>query len=262
VLREYIWHGAYTSGVPIVLVHGVPETDAIWDEFRAHLIGRESITVSPPGFGAPVPEGFGATSDDYAAWLTAELQRIDGPIDLLGHDWGGGHVFRTVAAHPELVRSWAIDLAGCFDPQYVWHDNAQTWQTAGAGEDLIAQRLATPPADRAEGYVSRGMSERAAARCVEAFDESMGRCILALYRSAAQPRMAEWGADVAGLRSRPGLVIIPADDAYTGGEALARRTAERTDAQVVLLSGLGHWWLCQDPQRAAAAYSSFIAAAS
>jgi pimeloyl-ACP methyl ester carboxylesterase len=246
--------------VPIVLVHGVPETDAIWDEFRAHLTGHESITVSPPGFGAPVPAGFGATSDDYVAWLTAELERIEGPIDLLGHDWGGGHVFRTVAAHPQLVRSWAIDLAGCFDPRYVWHDNAQIWQTAGAGEALVAQRLATPPEDRASGYVARGMSEPAAARCVEAFDQAMGRCILALYRSAAQPKMAEWGADVAGLRSRPGLVIIPTDDSYTGGEALARRTAERTGAQVALLAGLGHWWLSQEPERAAAAYTSFIAA--
>jgi pimeloyl-ACP methyl ester carboxylesterase len=248
--------------VPIVLVHGVPETDAIWDDFRAHLTGHESITLTPPGFGAPVPEGFGATSDDYVAWLAGELRPIDGPIDLLGHDWGGGHVFRTVAAHPELVRSRATDLAGCFDPQYVWHDNAQTWQTPGAGEALIARRLATSPADRAGGYVSRGMSERAAAQCMEAFDESMGRCILALYRSAAQPKMAEWGANVAGLCSRPGLVIIPAEDPYTGDEALARRTAERANAQVARLAGLGHWWLCQDPERAAAAYGSFIAAAS
>jgi pimeloyl-ACP methyl ester carboxylesterase len=262
VLREYIRHAAYTAGVPIVLVHGVPETDAIWGDFRAHITRRETITLTPPGFGAPVPEGFGATSDDYVAWLTAELRRDDAPIDLLGHDWGGGHVFRTVAAHPELVRSWAIDLAGCFDPEYVWHDSARTWQTAGAGEALIARRLAMSPADRAPGYVARGMSERAAARCMAAFDESMGRCILALYRSAAQPKMAEWGANVAGLRARPGLVIIPSEDAYTGGEALARRTAERTDAQVALLTGLGHWWLCQDPQRAAAAYGSFIAALS
>ena len=89
----------------IVLVHGVPEADAIWDDFRAHLGSHDVISLSPPGFGAPVPYGFGATSDDYVAWLTAELQRIDGPIDLLGHDWGGGHVFRAVSAHPELVRS-------------------------------------------------------------------------------------------------------------------------------------------------------------
>ena len=245
--------------MPIVLVHGVPETDAIWDEFRAHLGGDEVITLSPPGFGVPAADDFGATSDDYVDWLTAELRRIDGPVDLFGHDWGGGHVFRAVAAHPELVRSWATDIAGCFDPTYVWPELAQTWQTPGAGEAGIAQRLAMSRADFANAYVARGMSEQAAARSAEAFNNTMGRCILALYRSAAQPKIAEWGADVAGLRARPGLVIIPMEDHYTGGEGLARRTAERTNAQIVVLTGLGHWWMCQDPARGAAAFSSFVA---
>ena len=28
----------------------------------------------------------------YRDWLERELGGIDGPIDLVGHDWGGGHV--------------------------------------------------------------------------------------------------------------------------------------------------------------------------
>lgn len=243
--------------MPIVLVHGVPETDAVWDDLRKHLGDREVITLSPPGFGAPAPDDFTATSDDYVTWLVTELRNVHPPVDLLGHDWGGGHVFRTVAAHPELVRSWATDLAGCFDPEYVWHDNAQTWQTPGAGEALLARRQAMPGAELARGYVARGMSEAAAASCVAALNDTMARCILALYRSAAQPKMAEWGQDVAGLRATPGLVLIPTEDHYTGGEALARRTADRTNAQVAVLSGLAHWWLCEDPPRAAAALTTF-----
>jgi pimeloyl-ACP methyl ester carboxylesterase len=248
--------------VPIVLVHGVPETVAIWDDMRPLLGGHEVVTLSPPGFGAPAMDSFGGTSDEYVNWLVAVLKRIDGPIDLVGHDWGGGHVFRAVAAQPELVRSWAIDIGGCFDPRYVWHDIAQTWQTPGAGEALLARRRAMPPGDLAGGYVARGMSEPAAAQCVAAMDETMDRCILALYRSAAQPRMADWGADVSGLRSRPGLVMIPTRDAYTGGEALARRTAERTNAQLAILAGLGHWWMCEDAPRGAAALTAFLASLS
>jgi pimeloyl-ACP methyl ester carboxylesterase len=244
--------------VPIVLVHGVPETDAVWDDLRKHLGDREVITLSPPGFGAPALDDFIGTSDAYVTWLTGELRSITGPIDLVGHDWGGGHVFRTVAAHPELVRSWATDIAGCFDPDYVWHDNAQTWQTPGAGEALMARRQAMPAAELARGYVVRGMSSEAAEKCVAALNDTMARCILALYRSAAQPRMAQWGQDVAGLRSRPGLVIIPTEDHYTGGELLARRTATRTNAQVAVLDGLAHWWLCEDPPRAAAAVTAFV----
>src|SRR5260370_14772049 len=99
--------------MPIVLVHGNLETSAIWSEMRHYLDRDDVVALSPPGFGAPVPEGFGATSDDYVAWLATSLATIPGPIDLVGHDWGGGHVFRLVNSRPELVRSWAIDIAGC-----------------------------------------------------------------------------------------------------------------------------------------------------
>jgi pimeloyl-ACP methyl ester carboxylesterase len=245
--------------MPIVLVHGNPETEAIWDDLRRHLGRDDVVGLSPPGFGAPVPAGFGATGDDYVAWLAAELGRIDGPIDLVGHDWGGGHVCRLAAARPELVRSWATDIAGCFDPAYVWHEYAQVWQTPGAGEAAIQQQLAMPLPQRAAFYQGVGMSRAAAERSAAAFTADMGRCILALYRSAAQPRMADWGAALGPLRSRPGLVIIPTEDPYTGGEALARRTAGRVGARVAVLAGLGHWWMCQDPRRGAEVLRSFVA---
>jgi hypothetical protein len=103
------------------------------------------------------------------------------------------------------------------------------------------------------------MSKQAAASSAAALNEQMGRCILALYRSAAQPKMAEWGADLTKARSRPGLAIIPSEDHYTGGEVLARRTAERAGAKVALLDGLGHWWMCQDPKRGAEVIRSFLA---
>jgi pimeloyl-ACP methyl ester carboxylesterase len=248
--------------MPIVLVHGNPETDAIWDDLRQYLGRDDVVALSPPGYGAPVADGFGATSDEYVAWLAGELEHIDGPIDLVGHDWGGGHVLRLVNARPELVRSWATDIAGCFDPEYVWHERAQVWQTPGAGEAAIAQQLGAPMPLRASFYEQLGMSSAAAIACSAAFDESMGRCILALYRSAAQPKMAAWGADLTGARRRPGLVLVATEDHFTGGEPLARRTAERAGARVEVLAQLGHWWMCQDPARGAGAIASLVSSLS
>lgn len=243
----------------VVLVHGNPETDAIWDDLRQHLAHHdEVIALKPPGFGAPVLEGFVATSDAYTDWLIEQIDRLPGPIDLVGHDWGGGHVFRAVQSRPDLVRSWTMDIAGCFDPEYVWHERAQVWQTPGAGEDAIAHMLAMPVEERTIGYQRLGMTPAAARSCAEAFNEDMGRCILSLYRSARQPRMSEWARDLTALRSRPGLVIIATEDHYTGGETLARRTAERAGAQVAVLSGLGHWWMCQDPRAGAQALDAFL----
>ena len=81
----------------------------------------------------------------------------------------------------------------------------------------------------------------------------MGRCILSLYRSAAQPAMARLGGRLGAAEARPGLVIIPTEDEYTGGEARARWSSEQAKAEVAVLQGLGHWWMIQDPAAGAAA---------
>lgn len=245
--------------MPVVLVHGNPETAAIWDELRKELRRDDVIALSPPGFGAPVPAGFGATSDDYLAWLVSELEAIDGPIDLVGHDWGGGHVMRVAIERPDLIRSWCTDIAGCFDAEYVWHDAAQAWQTPEVGEAAVAGMAAAPVEARTAQFQSLGMTPAVAANVAAAVNADMGRCILALYRSAAQPRISEIGAEVGKAKARPGLVIIATEDHYTGGETLARRTAERAGAKVAMLNGLGHWWMCQDPKRGATVLNDFFA---
>ncbi len=247
----------------IVLVHGNPETTAIWDPLLASMGREDVVALSPPGFGAPVPDGFSATSDEYLTWLIGVLEALRdagrGPIDLVGHDWGGGHVQRLAAARPDLIRSWVTDIAGAADPEYVWHDLAQIWQKPGEGEALVEGMAALPLDDRIAGFVAVGMTPGAAASCAAAAaSPEMGRCILALYRSAAQPKMTEWGHDLEAAERRPGLVIIATDDHYTGGEVLARRSASRFGADVAVLEGLGHWWMLQDPARGAAALTSFF----
>ena len=243
-----------------VLVHGNPETAAIWEPIVAVLAHPDVLTLSPPGFGAPVPEGFGATADEYAAWLVSELEKEDAQVDLVGHDWGGGHVARVAIERHDLIRSWSIDIGGCLAPDYQWHDLAQVWQTPGAGEEAVAGMVSTPVGERASLFESLGMTTSVARAVAEANDQTMGRCILALYRSAAQPAMAELGRRLEAARARPGLVIIPTEDQYTGGEARARWAAEQAGADVAVLQGLGHWWMLQDPAAGAAALRNFWSA--
>ncbi|TCO49725.1 alpha/beta fold hydrolase [Actinocrispum wychmicini] len=245
--------------MPVVLVHGVPEAAAVWGPLRAELGRADVITLSPPGFGAPVPSGFGATADDYARWLVAELEAVPGPIDLVGHDWGGLHVQRVAATRPDLIRSWATDVVGAADPEYVWHPLAQTWQTDGAGETAVNAMVGLSVEERAAAYVPLGMTPEAARACAEAMTEDMARCILALYRSAKPPAMAEWGRDLERAERRRGLAIVSSEDPCVGGETLARRAADRFGSQVTVLDGLGHWWMLQDPARGAKALAEFLA---
>jgi pimeloyl-ACP methyl ester carboxylesterase len=80
--------------VPAVFVHGNPETAAVRDPLLAGLVragaSRDGLVcLSPPGFGAPLPDGFGATHGEYRDWLAGELEAFGEPADLAGHDVGG-----------------------------------------------------------------------------------------------------------------------------------------------------------------------------
>lgn len=245
--------------MPLVLVHGVPETAAIWHPLIRHLGRDDVITLSPPGFGAPVPEGFGATAADYSGWLAGELERIEGPIDLVGHDWGGGHVQRVAALRPDLIRSWCSDIAGTADPEYVWHDLAQLWQAPGAGEATVAAMFGAPLEEQAAGLVELGMTAEAAEASAKAGGPETGACILALYRSALPPAGVDWGLELERAERRPGLVISATEDAFVGGPELAHRSAVRFGAREAVLDGLGHWWMLQDPKQGAAVLNDFHA---
>ena len=71
--------------------------------------------------------------------------------------------------------------------------------------------------------------------------------------------MAQWGRDLPAAAGRPGFVIVPTEDQYTGGEAMARRAATRAGAQSVVLQGRGHWWMCEDAARGARVLDEFFA---
>ncbi len=242
----------------VVFVHGVPETSAIWRDLLVEFGRDDAVALSPPGFGAPVPDGFGCTSDDYRDWLISEISALPGPIDLVGHDWGGAHVLRVVMERPDLIRSWCSDVAGIFAPEYKWHDLAQNWQTPGVGEKVLEQMVAVGPDMRAAMLKQAGMSAEIARDVAEGMNEQMAKAILPLYRGAAQPFMSDLGKNLERAAALPGLAIVATKDDYVGDIANVERAVARTGADVVTFEGLGHWWMCQEPAKGAAAIKSFL----
>ena len=242
---------------PAVFVHGNPENPAVWGPLLAELGRDDVMCLSPPGFGAPLTAGFDATVTGYRDWLIARLEAFAEPVDLVGHDWGGGHVVNVAMTRPDLLRSWVSDAVGVFDPDYVWHPLAQTWQTPGAGERSVEVMMTAPLGRRVEAMLDRGIDRTVAERLAAGQDGDMGRAILSLYRSARQPAMAEAGRHVEAAAARPGLAISPAADDMTGSERTRRRIADRAGADVAGLDGLGHWWMVQDPRRGARVLADF-----
>ena len=234
--------------MPKLFVHGNPESPALWtplfDALRARGAG-DLEALAPPGFGAPVPEGFDATREAYRDWLVGELESRGGGADLVGHDWGAGHVLGVLAERPDLVRSWATDAAGLIHEDYVWHDMALEWQKPGAGEQAIAGMLESPLADRVAMLGAFGMPANVAREIAAAQGPEMSRCVLSLYRSAAQPVMKSLGEKLWTTPSRPGLVFHPSEDHFCGTGPMYETVAERLGADVMALEGRGHWWMCE-----------------
>jgi pimeloyl-ACP methyl ester carboxylesterase len=237
-----------------VFVHGNPETSAIWQPLRVELARNgvnDIVLLSPPGFGVPTPEGWGATQHGYATWLIGEVERIGAPVDIVGHDWGAGHVYGALARRPELFRTWVADCGGLLHRDYVWHDAAEAWQTAGVGEEAIGMLTHMGKAELAGVLEGLGMTHDVAPEVAIHVDVEMGRCILHLYRSAAQPAMRDLGAVLATKKLPRGMVIIPTADTYPGTPGMAREVAHLLDATTVELAGRGHWWMIEDPATAA-----------
>ena len=249
----------------VVLVHGNPETAAIWGPLTEALSARgrtDAVALSPPGFGAPVPAGFDPTMDAYADWLVGELEAIRATgteIDLLGHDWGAGHVYGALARRPELVRTWTGDIAGILHSDYVWHDLAQAWQTPEIGEQVVAGFTGSSLDERTALFAGLGLPGDIAAPLAAALDDEMGRCILRLYRTGAQPTVGELGDRLAGMELPPGLIVDAELDEYVATD-LSNGVAVRLGTDVLRLDGRGHWWMVSDVDNIADALVTFWSA--
>jgi pimeloyl-ACP methyl ester carboxylesterase len=206
----------------------------MWDGVRSHLTRTDVITPSLPGFAAPVPNGFAATKEAYADWLTEQIEAVGEPVDLVGHDWGSLLVQRVVSTRPDLIRTWAAG-AGTIDRDYVWHELAQMWQTPDVGEQIMDAMVGDALVDALADQLGREYATEVASNV----DATMKDCILKLYRSAAGG-LGEWH-DAVDAIDRPGVVLWGADDPYVTAD-FGERLAQRTGARLVMFPDSGHWW--------------------
>lgn len=224
----------------------------------------DAFTLSPPGFGVPAPAGFSATLDGYREWLIERLEQFAEPVDLVGHSLGSVHVARVSAARPDLVRSWVVDALGLFAPDYQWHARAQVWQQEGTGEESVKEIYGGALDQRLAVIAGLGMSGPTAERLAAGLDDEMGRAVLSLLRSAAQPAMAEAGQRLGPAGQRSGLALVATADAGAAGgtQAQQRAAADLAGARTADLVGVGHWWPVENPLPAAAILTEFWAGLS
>ena len=240
----------------VLLVHGVPDTPALWSPLvKALGLPAESVLrPALPGFGTVPPAGFRPTKEAYAEWLVGVAQAAaeDGPVHIFGHDWGALLTLRAASLRPDLFASWAVSNA-VIDRQYSGHTLARLWATPLVGELVMAGMRERPLAPALDG---QGLPVTLANHEAAQVDAVMKRCILGLYRSARGLRFrGDWEDDLARLPPR-GLIIWGENDPYVP-IGTAERFARRWQYPLHVVHDAGHWAVAERAPEIAAQLSQF-----
>ena len=259
---------AGTTGSPVLLVHGFPET---WQAFRKLIpllaASHRVFAVDLRGFGDS-----GTAPGDYDSKAAAEdlhqlIARLGlGPVHLTGQDISGATVFRLAVTHPEDVLSLtAIETSL---PGFGWEkltDIARgAWHIgvlaapgipemllAGREREFLGQYL-FPSLTAVAGAVTEADIDDFA-RSYARPDGWRGAA--GLYRSLLRE-----GPELKALAESPGLTVPVLAVGAGGGTFTASSMSQVASAGIstVRLNGVGHYAAMEAPEELAKAVLGFI----
>ena len=259
---------AGTTGSPVLLVHGFPET---WRAFRKLIpllaVGHRVFAVDLRGFGDSdtAPGDYDSkTSAEDLHQLIAHLGL--GPVHLTGQDISGATVFRLATTHPEDVLSLtAIETSL---PGFGWEALTDVTRGAwhigvlaapGIPEMLLAGRereflgqYAFPSMTAVPGAVTGADLDD----FVRTYARPGGwRGAAGLYRSLLRE-----GPELTSLAESPGLTVPVLAVGAGGGPFTAGSMSRAASGEIssVQLNGVGHYAAMEAPEELAKAVLGFV----
>ena len=261
---------AGTSGSPVLLVHGFPET---WWAFRKLiplLAARHRVfAVDLRGFGDSGNEPGAYDSTTSAEDLHLLIRQLGvGPVHLTGQDISGATVFRLAAAHPQDVLSFTaieMGLPGFGLEMLADVTHGGTWYIGvlaapGIPEMLLAGRereflgqFAFPAMSATPGAITGDDIDEFA----RTYSRPGGwRGAAGLYQS-----MLQEGPSIRALAKTPGLTVPVLAVGAGGGPFTAGTMSQAApgDVSSVSLDGVGHYAAMEAPAELAKAILGFAA---
>ena len=233
------------DGEPVVLLHGFPQTGAIWGALAARLNTAGYRTLAPDQHGySPGARPRGVRPYALPELLADALALVDAATDgrahLVAHDWGAGVAWALAARHPDRVATLTslsspppqALLRGLLRPRQA----LAAWYIAVIAIPGLVERVHARRPDVLVRLLERSGQTRTAAERDVAVDRATLTAMLNWYR--AMP----FGGRDPGLVGAPVLYVWGSAD-----NALLRATAESTARWVpgpltyVELPGANHW---------------------
>ncbi|MDX6257240.1 MAG: hypothetical protein QOJ11_3574 [Frankiales bacterium] len=97
------------SRTPVLLLHGVPQT-AIAYRHLFPVLAADRVVLAPDlkGLGSSEVGGPYDVPTLVREMAALILHEVDGPVDVVGHDWGGVVALALAKARPDLVRRLVV----------------------------------------------------------------------------------------------------------------------------------------------------------
>ena len=100
------------DGEVVVLLHGFPERSSCWREVAPllHAQGYRTVAMDQRGYspGARPPRRRDYTMSILAADVVALIERLGGPVHLVGHDLGAANSWVVAMQRPDLLRTMTV----------------------------------------------------------------------------------------------------------------------------------------------------------
>ena len=256
---------------PVLLLHGVPQTAATWGPLMVEL-AKDRVVFAPDlkglgGSEAKEPYDIPTLVGELAALV---LHEVDGPVDVVGHDWGGSLGLALAGARPDLVRRLVVVSAPYreIDPTRAWYMGFLALPLAPeaafrlGAEQIVRKVFAT--IWKAEGESPLLEHYVAAYTPPERWGAMLG-----YYRAAVRPRVTDGvTALLRGEKPKSGLprvqveralVVWGSDDPPTPlhvGEAVVRDLGPA--ATMLTVPGVGHFPHEEAPDVVVPAIADFL----
>lgn len=273
---SYVMSG---SGSPVLLLHGFPQTKALWSRIAPVLAEKYTVVCADlRGYGDSSKPHPAPDADNYSfrqmALDNVELMAalgFDG-FHVIGHDRGGRTGHRMALDHPGKVKSLAVlDIAPTYSmfekvnrkvAHVYWH-----WyylsQPAPFPESMIAADpdafyetcLTGWGATGLDAFPPENLAEYR--RCWRQPDAIAGSC--ADYRAAVLVDIEHDIADQDKKTTCPVLVLYGQDGVMAGSFNMEKEWAERCSTLKVATAPGGHFFVDQYPENVISELDRFLA---
>ena len=245
------------TGVPVLLVHGFPESSLMWEQVMEALAAAGRRAVAPDLYClGDSPDPGPATFERNLEALGAFHSELGlGRVALVVHDWGGFVGLAWACEHPDEVAALVISDTGFFADGR-WHGVAemvrgeQGEQVVGAlDRDGFAGLLRSDGADFDDATVDAYWRP---------FESGRGReATVEFYRSMDFEKLAPYDGKLGEL-GVPTLLLWGPEDEFAPIGGAKRFEREIPGARLVTVDGAGHFVFDQAPERCADEVVSFL----